>query len=54
MTTPNCSLKRYRMKIDTEAADRISGKKKAERKNTRSQAGIFSCTMMASARASPS
>ena len=42
------------MKMDTEAADRISGKKNAERKNARSQAGIFSCTMMASARARPS
>src|SRR6478735_2555667 len=54
LTTPNCSLKRYRMKMDTEAADRISGKKNADRKNTRSHAGIFSCTMTASARASPS
>src|SRR4030095_15182524 len=42
------------MKMDTEAADRMSGKKKAERKNTLSQAGSFSCTMIARPRASPS
>lgn len=39
LTTPNCSLKRYFMKIETLAAERMSGKKNAERKKTRSQFG---------------
>ena len=53
LTTPNCSLKRYRMKTDTEAADRISGKKKAERTGTRSQASVYLHCMMARASGEP-
>ena len=37
------------MTSETDAADRISGKKNADRKNARSQFGIRDCTSTASA-----
>src|SRR4051812_15845625 len=42
------------MTREIEAAERTSGKKNAERKNERSQAGIFDCTSTASASATAS
>src|SRR5699024_11423765 len=54
LMTPYLSLNRYRIRIETLAADSTRGKKNVERKNTRNQLGMRDCTRTASSIATPS